>query len=278
MFFEKTLDKRSKKTVIDFFTVHCRYNTMNSWNRSTSYAQNIKLHNLGLTSEQLNAAYDMLQTDFWDEIDQPIADFTSEMGGRYTIGTNGRSSGYLVLYNSEYELTGHKSHCRTCGQRNYRYVYTPDATAEGVIMAAVIANDGCWTNETYLDQPAIEALRMHPEEKLVLIRRAKTIAKDHTIGNRCGACGTEGEYGRVNYTLPPKRLSVYPGKSIDQNEDFSEWSMSELRNRVELVLRFDQACDEIRDNFIELIGSCKVVEEVVMIPKTVKRIECCHAS
>ena len=241
MFFEKPLDKRSKKAMIDFVAGHYRYNTMNSWNRSTSYAQNIKLHKLGLTSEQLNAAYDMLQADFWDEIDQPIADFTSEMSGRYTIGTNGRSNGYLVLYNSKYELTGHKSHCRTCGQRNYRYVYTPDATAEGVITAAVIA-------------------------------------RDYTIGNRCGACGAEGEYGRVNYTLPPKRLSVYPGKSIDQNEEFSEWSMSELRNHVELVRRFDQACDEIRGNFIELIGSCKVVEEVVMIPKTVKRIECCHAS
>ena len=71
---------------------------------------------------------------------------------------------------------------------------------------------------------------------------------------------------------------LYPGKSIDQNEEFSEWSMSELRNHVELVRRFDQACDEIRDNFIELIRSCKVVEEVVMIPKTVKRIECCRAS
>ena len=86
MFFEKTLDKRSKKAMIDFVAGHYRYNTMNSWNRSTSYAQNIKLHKLGLTSEQLNAAYSMLQAEFWDEIDQPIADFTSEMSGRYTIG------------------------------------------------------------------------------------------------------------------------------------------------------------------------------------------------
>jgi hypothetical protein len=108
------------------------------------------------------------------------------------------------------------------------------------------------------------------------IRTAKLAGKDVTIGNMCGACGAVGKYGRVNYTTLPKSLSVYPGKGLDQEEDFVEWSLSELRSRVELISRFDQACDEIRDNFIALIGSCKVVEEVVMIAKTVKRIECCH--
>jgi len=44
------------------------------------------------------------------------------MGGRYTIGSNGRSGGYLVLYQGEYYDPGYKSRCRACGQLNYQHV------------------------------------------------------------------------------------------------------------------------------------------------------------
>ena len=278
MYFQEKVNKRSKQAMIDFLTAHQRYNTMNSWNRATSYAHNIKLHTIGLTPEQLDAAYDMLETDYWDEIDQPIEDFTRQMGGAYTIGSNGRSSGYLVLYQSQYELTGHKSVCRSCGQRNFKRVHEAGNSAAHVaIENNVFRNGGSWVNEIYLDVPAIKAIKLPDEEKLSIIRAAKIACKDATFDNKCGACSAEGEHGRFNYTKMPKRLSVYSGKDMDHDEDFSEWSMYELRGRVELVCQFDAACDAIRDNFIELIGSCKVVEEVVMIPKTVKRIECCHA-
>lgn len=278
MYFGKAVDKRSRQAMTDFLTGHFRYNTMNGWNRSTSYAHNIKLHHLGLTSQQMDAAYDMLQTDYWDEIRAPIEDFTSEMNGGYTIGRNGRSGGYLVLYQSQYELTGHLSCCRSCGQRNFKRVFEVSQSADhAVIENCVFRNGGGRAEATYLQQPDIAAIGLPDAEKLAVIRSAQRACKDATIGNKCGACGAEGKRGRVNYTTLPKRLSVYPGKDMDQGEDFSEWSMSELRSRVELVRRFDEACDEIRDNFIALIGSCKVVEEVVMVPRTVKRIECCHA-
>ena len=277
MYFCKAVDKRSKQAMIEFLTVHFRYNTMNSWNRSTAYAQNIKLHHMGLTSQQMDAAYDMLQTDFWEEIRAPIENFTSEMNGNYTIGRNGRSGGYLVLYQSQYELTGHLSYCRSCGQRNFKRVCEAAKSADHTVIENCVFRDGGLRAETsYLNEPAIAAIGLSGAEKLAIIRTAKLAGKDATIGNRCGACGAAGEYGRVNYTTPPRSLSVYPGKGLDQEEDFVEWSMSELRSRVELISRFDQACDEIRDNFIALIGSCKVVEEIVMIAKTVKRIECCH--
>lgn len=219
MFFEKKIDLRSKRAMVDFLCGHYRYYTMNSWNRTTSYANRIKVPHLGLTREQANRAYDILDTDYWDELQFVIDDFTSEMGGNYTIGTNGRSGGYLVLYGSRWEETGHKSWCRSCGQRNYQ-VATPG-------------------------------------------------------NNRCGVCGGE----RVNYEKPPRRLAVSM-KSIDDDmsrEDIMEWSMSDLRDRVELVCRFDRACDEIRSAFIDLIDNCKVVEETVMVPKTVRRIACAAA-
>ena len=44
--FYKQVDKRYRETIVKFLQKHFRYNTMNSWNRSTSYANNIKLHNI----------------------------------------------------------------------------------------------------------------------------------------------------------------------------------------------------------------------------------------
>jgi len=41
--FYKQVDKRYRETMRKFLRKHFRYNTMNSWNRSTSYANNIKL-------------------------------------------------------------------------------------------------------------------------------------------------------------------------------------------------------------------------------------------
>ena len=42
----KEVDKRYKETMIKFLRQHFRYHTMNSWNKSTSYANNIKLYNI----------------------------------------------------------------------------------------------------------------------------------------------------------------------------------------------------------------------------------------
>lgn len=272
MFFaKKTVDTRSRQAMIGFLTGHFRYDTMNSCNRSTSYANCIKLHRLGLTNEQLTAAYDVLNTDYWDQIDGPISEFTRQMNGQYTIGSNGRSSGYLVLYHSRYEDTGYKSHCRSCGQRNYKRVAPKleEGSNEAVIAAEILGSGGAWVDQTYLSQSSIRALAISDEEKLQIVRRLKPELKDATQGNRCGRCGAEGEHGRVNYDKAPVSLSVYPGREMDQGEDFADWSIEQLRDRVALVRAFDKACDEMRDNFIDLITSCEVAEETIMVPKTV---------
>ncbi len=275
MFFEKQVDLRSRDAMVSFLAEHYRYNTMNSWNGATSYAHCIKIGRLGLKAAQVDRAYEMLETDFWDEIQLPIDTFTMEFAGRYTIGTNGRSGGYLVLYNSVHELTGHQSHCRSCGQRNFKRVHETDlSTPRGIIEANVFRNGGCWVDAVYLDEPTIKEVDLADDKKLSFIRAAKIACKDETIGNKCGRCHAEGENGRVNYTVMPSRLSVYPGKSIDQREDFVEWSMGELRNRVKLVQAFDRACDEIRSAFIDLVDHCEVVDEVVMVPQHRKVINC----
>lgn len=219
MFFEKTLDRRSKKAMIGFLQGHFRYHTMNSWNRVTSYANRVKIPYLGLTREQASRAYDFLNIDYWDELRSVIDDFTSEMDGRYTIGCNGRSGGYLVLYQGEYYDPGYRSRCRVCGQLNW--------------------------------QP---------------------------VSGDVGQCGRCGKTERVNLAHP-LRWHRTTGRGIDMDaDDLMNIPVSGLRDKVELVCRFDRACDDVRSAFIEIIDNCKVVEEVVMMPRTVKRIECCHAS
>lgn len=107
-FFSKNVDTRSRQALVDFLTRHPRYSTMNSWNRSSSYSHKIKIHSLGLTSEQSDKAYDFISADdsVWDELHTIIDDFTVAMNGAYTIGTNGRSAGYLVLYFIDRQILG----------------------------------------------------------------------------------------------------------------------------------------------------------------------------
>ena len=44
-----------------FLKNHFRYPTMNSWNYSTSYACDLKIHSLGLNADLTDRLYDMLE-------------------------------------------------------------------------------------------------------------------------------------------------------------------------------------------------------------------------
>lgn len=220
--FEKKIHLRSKRAMADFLAGHFRYPTMNSWNRATSYANCIKVHRLGLSRDQSNRVWDhdILGADYWDEIRHPIDDFTAEMGGHYTIGSNGRSGGYLVLYRGEYYDPGYRSRCLACGQLNFQPV----------------------TGEK-------------------------------------GQCGRCGKHERINLDRA-LRWHRTSGGGIDDDmdcDDLMDLSISSLRDKVELVCRFDRACDEIREAFIDIVDNCMVVEETVMVPKTVRRIVCATA-
>ena len=121
--FYKEVDKRKRQDMAVFLKDHFRYDTMSSWNRVTSFANNVKIYKLKL-GELENKAYEAIQDELvYDICAYPIiADFTKKMKGRYTIGFNGRCGGYLVLYNSEYVKSEHLSYCRSCGQKNFQKV------------------------------------------------------------------------------------------------------------------------------------------------------------
>ena len=269
MFFEKSVDTRSRAVMINFLSGHFKYDGC--------YANRVKIPHLSLTSAQQDAAYDLLAADenFWDLIGG-IDNFTAAQNGHYTICTTGRSGGYLFLADSVYEQSGHNSYCRSCGQRNYKRVADPavPGSPEAIVRDEVSRSRSAWRDHVYLEQPAIEALSITDEEKLALVRKVKQDLNDATDNNKCGRCGTEGEHGRVNFKTPPIHLSISRRHTGDDPDDMAEWSMSALRQRVRLIQEFDRACDDIREEFIELLDGCEVREETVLVSKTVRTIAC----
>ncbi len=97
--FTKEIDLNDRKAMIDFLENHFRYNTMNSWNCSTSYANDVKLYNIGLTREQEDKLYEIMDCDgAYDSVNELLDDFAYNHNFNWQVGFNGRSGGYLVLY------------------------------------------------------------------------------------------------------------------------------------------------------------------------------------
>ena len=207
--FYQNVDKRSRKAMTDFLAGHFRYSTMNSWNGSRSYAHNMKFHSLMLDSETVNKLHDMSQcADFYELINDCIREFGEEHGWLWQAGFNGRSGGYLVLYQGERKPSGYKSWCPSCGQQNYK---------------SVTENSG-----------------------------------------NCGVCGKP----RRDYTSTHMVISILPGRGTDDWEDFSDWEMCRLRERVELVQSFDKLADSIVAEAVYLANEYEVREEKYSVTKT----------
>lgn len=176
--FESKVDMRSRKEMTNFLLNHFRYDTMNSWNRATSYANNVKLYNLKIPKELEDKAWDLIcgdvdTSELQFDIHYCIEEFR-EMTG-YDAGFNGRSGGYIVMYDTDWDYSGEKPVLRT-----------------------------------------------------------------------------------------------YPGRSIDDydEEDFAEYDMDWLRERVKLVQRFDEMCNNIFKTFMYYLENFDVVEEEYTVTKT----------
>lgn len=174
MFFEKEINIKDVDAMRKFLSQHPRYYTINAWNRLTSYSQNVKLYNLGLSSEQLDKAYDLIFANDTFEFDVMVQDcirqFEADTG--YTADFNGRSGGYLVMYDT---------------------------------------------------------------------------------------------------MLKPTGLSVIMS-SVDADADFDEWDEDGLKERIELVRRFDRMCDEIRNTLLYAIEHAVVETAVITKTYNVTRI------
>lgn len=208
--FYEPVDLRSRKEMAAFLSGHFRYHTMNSWNRATSYACNLKVDRLGLTFDIVLKLLDMLGTqEFFDMQQELLDEFNAAHDYRWQAAFNGRSGGYLVLYQGELKASNYLSYCVNCGQRNYRSI--------------------------------------------------------QENGNVCGRCG---KATRIDYVSPPKQVSTFPGRGTDMDEDFEEWSLSELRERVKLVQDLDRLADNLVSQAIAMANNYDIVAEEYYVPQT----------
>jgi uncharacterized protein YeeX (DUF496 family) len=78
---------------------------MNSWNRQESIANNVKLYKLGLKGDWTNVIKYLTDAadsgGLQDIIDGEMRAFDEKYYPNYRVGFNGRSNGYLVLYNGD---------------------------------------------------------------------------------------------------------------------------------------------------------------------------------
>jgi hypothetical protein len=85
-------------------------------------------------------------------------------------------------------------------------------------------------------------------------------------GTKCGKC-EEGV--RKNYTKTHMEVYMYPGRSMDQREDYSDWDIVQLRNRVKLIQEFDKLADAIAAKAKNLANEYEAEQEIRMVPKRV---------
>lgn len=120
MFYKTGVDIANTKSMWEFLHKHFQYYTMNSWNRSKSIANNVKLYNL-----ELDGDWTVAMKYLFDEhdcaglqldVEDMIREFV-EMHPYYEVYFNGRSGGYLVLC----EKDGHKSVLPECVAGYYDY-------------------------------------------------------------------------------------------------------------------------------------------------------------
>ena len=212
--FERKVNMRRREDMIRFLRDHDRYWTMNSWNRSSSYANCVKIHMLGLTRGQLETAWEMLDVpQVYDAIHRILEDWAHKHEWRWQIGFNGRSGGYLVLYQGDLDHTNARTaQCDECGKLTWHKKETP------------CTSDDC-----------DGTLRLLPE--------------------------------------PRPQIVTYPGRGLDEDPSFDDWSMAELRNRVRLIQDFDRACDAALAEFIRFCEEYRVVEKDILVSKTVRALE-----
>ena len=90
--FAKEIDLENEETVFKYLKKHPLYWLMNSWNRLKTFAQNIKIYNLGVDKEVEDKLYELLDVESLDikfAYEDGVNDFEEENPG-YTIYTNGR--------------------------------------------------------------------------------------------------------------------------------------------------------------------------------------------
>jgi len=90
----------------------------------------------------------------------------------------------------------------------------------------------------------------------------------HTKTTPCTDGQCPGTLCVLEKALPA--VVTYAGRGMDEDEDFEQWSMQDLRERVRLIQSFDKVCDDAVRSFVDCCNQYSVVETQIMVPETVK--------
>lgn len=82
--------------------------------------------------------------------------------------------------------------------------------------------------------------------------------------------GFNGRSGEYLVLYQSENGHCYPGRGTDDDADFDEWEMYELRERVKLIQDFDKLADDIVRAAIKLTKEYTVEEEEYFVPQTRK--------
>ena len=257
----------TREEMIAFLRGYFRYYTMNSWNISTSYARNVKIHNLGLLREQESRAYDMIYVeDTFIEINERIREFDEENGYRYQACFNGRSSGYIVLTQGGKELSGYESFCTECGQLNYKKVLPIAETPEDKVRNYIRVKNW-WVPDVYIQQEDIIKHGLTKERVLDIIKEVRAEKAEYSGDAACGKCGA---LARKNFATPHQRIYT-KGIGMDEDADFEnedEWDIGSIRDRYDLVKSFDKMVNDCVEIFKSVCDNYRVAE--IEVPCTRK--------
>jgi hypothetical protein len=66
------------------------------------------------------------------------------------------------------------------------------------------------------------------------------------------------------------QVVTFPGRGTDDGEDYEDWSMDQLRERVKLVQELDSLADAMVQRGIDLANHYTVAEEEYFVPQTRK--------
>ena len=72
----------------------------------------------------------------------------------------------------------------------------------------------------------------------------------------------------MNYNQTPMQAVTFPGRGVDMDEDYDEWPIEALRDRVRLVQDFDRLADEMVTQAIQFAKDYEIEEVEVCIPQT----------
>jgi len=88
-----------------------------------------------------------------------------------------------------------------------------------------------------------------------------------------GTCGRCDAQARVNFKQTHMQVFTWPGKMVDMGEDFEDWTLTELQQRVELVQSFDRLADDIVSTYVDICKNHRITEKEILVPKTIKVLE-----